>query len=434
MYLYEHYRLVVGNFVRAGLPALFVSLLVQPVFAQSESSRNELLFGLDVNYVDASGHPSWAEGSAGKLLYDSDHDGLMLSRSYIDLRSRLADTLNAHVVAELYTDDMGSTVDLTEAFLEWRPLTESANRYRLKLGAFYPRISLENSGPGWTSPYSISPSAINTWVGEELRSVGAEASVSRRPESLGGAHTFSLQAAVFYGNDPAGGLISWKGWSIHDRQSRFGDKVPLPPVPLIQPGNWFDGQDPFITPLLEIDDRSGYYLNGEWRFGKHVMLRAMHYNNRADPQGYENRQFGWRTAFDHVGLQATLPGDIGLLAQWMDGYTVWGRYTNGVYSVDVEFESNYVLLTRAFERHRLTARYDHFEMSENDRIPMDENSEHGHAWTLAYQFEASSRLQLAAEWLEIFTDRPAWAYFDLAQRKTERQLQLSLRLRFGLPR
>ncbi len=412
---------------------VFAALFAQSANADSAPSRSSVLWGVDFNYTDASGHPSWTNGSAGKLLYDSDNDGLSLGSSFVDITTRLADTLDAHIVAELYDDDMGSIIDLTEAYLEWRPLTQTANRYRVKLGAFYPRISLENSAAGWRTPYSINPSAINTWVGEELRSVGAEASVSRRLLAFGGAHTLSLQAALFYGNDPAGGLMSWKGWSVHDRQTRFGDEVPLPPVPMIQPGNWFDGQDPFITPLLEIDNSSGYYINGEWRIGNRLMLRAMHYNNRADPLGYKNRQFSWRTDFNHVGLKLTLPGDIGLLTQWMDGSTVWGRLTNGVYSVDVKFESNYLLLTKLFERHRVTVRYDHFEVTENDQTPLDENSENGHAWTLAYHYDASSKVQLAAEWLEIFTDRPAWAYFDLAERKTERQLQLSVRLRFGEP-
>ncbi len=415
--------------------ALVLAALLTPMaHANSEPSRSTVQWGVDIKFTDASGHPSWTNGSAGKLLFDTDNDGLSLGYSFADISTRLTDTLDAHIVAELIDDDMGAVVDLTEAYLEWRPLTQSATRYRVKLGAFYPRISLENTDPGWRSPYSINPSAINTWVGEELRTVGAEVSVSRRALALlGGAHTFSLQAAVFYGNDPAGGLLSWKGWSVHNRQTRFGDEVPLPPVPLIQPGNWWDGQDPFITPLLEIDNRSGYYLNGEWRIGNRFLLRAMHYNNRGDPEGYKNRQFGWRTDFDHVGLKLTLPGDVGLSAQWMNGATVWGWVTNGVHSVDLGFESHYLLLTKTHERHRVTVRYDHFEVSDNDQNPLDDNSENGHAWTFAYQFQSSARVQLAAEWLEIFTNRPAWAYFGLAERKTERQLQLSLRLRFGQP-
>lgn len=401
------------------------------VRAQESPVTSHFDIGVDVSFVSASGHPSWLEGSGGKLRYDENTDGLRLTRAYFEYQALLTDTIKAHVMSETYDDDFGPVIDLTEAYLEWRPVPSSPTRYRLKAGAFYPRISFENVGPGWGSPYSISPSAINTWVGEELRSVGLELTVSRRLQSLGGAHTVSLTAAVYGGNDPAGGLIAWKGWSIHDRQSRFNDEVPLPPVPRIQPGEWWDEQDPFITPLLEIDEEPGYYINAEWQYGNKLTVRAMHYDNRADPQGIEDNQFAWWTKFDHIGLQTTLPGDIGLLAQWMSGWTAWGRYRNGVYSVDVDFISNYVLLTRAFDRHRVTARYDHFEMTEADQTPLDENSENGHAWTLSYQYAASDNVTFAAEWLEIFTDRPAFEYYGLERRKTETQVQLALRLRFG---
>ena len=44
----------------------------------------------------------------------------------------------------------------------------------MKAGAFFPTISLENDDIGWTSPYTLSASAINTWIGEELRTIGTE--------------------------------------------------------------------------------------------------------------------------------------------------------------------------------------------------------------------------------------------------------------------
>ena len=40
-------------------------------------------------------------------------------------------------------------------------------------------------------------------------------------------------------------------------------------------------------------------------------------------------------------------------------------------------------------------------------------------------------MTFAAEWLEITSERPAWAYFGLAKEKTERQLQLTVRLGFS---
>jgi hypothetical protein len=416
--------------LRGGMQLLLAGVMASTAIAQTEPANYRLGAGIDLSYIDASGHPSWLEGSAGKLRYDSDNDGLVLSRGYVDYDYRIADTLTASVNAELYLEDFSSALDLTEAYLVWRPVPRSANRYRLKLGAFYPRVSLENSDSGWSSPYTLSSSAINTWVGEELRSYGAEFAISRRPASLGGSHTFSLHASMFYNNDTAGGLIAWKGWSLHDRQSRLGDEVPLPPIPLIQPGMWWDRQDPFITPILEIDDTYGYYIDGEWSINDRFLVRATHYDNRTDPFGYEDGQFAWETAFDQLGVKATLPGDIGLIAQWMDGYTVWGRLTNGIHAVDNAFESQFVLLTRSFEQHRLSLRYDHFEITEKDQVPLDENAENGHAWTVSYRYDLNEHFTLAAEWLEITSNRPAWAYFDLAEKKSERQLQLTFRMRF----
>jgi len=69
-------------------------------------------------------------------------------------------------------------------FTEWRPVPKSATRYRLKLGAFYPNISLEKVDPAWSSPYTQNFSAINTWIAEEIRTFGAELSMSRRPVSF----------------------------------------------------------------------------------------------------------------------------------------------------------------------------------------------------------------------------------------------------------
>ena len=91
----------------------------------------------------------------------------------------------------------------------------------------------------------------------------------------------------------------------------------------------------------------------------------------------------------------------------------------------------FILLTKALDRHRISARYDDFEITEDDQVPLDENRERGHAWTLAYRFQATEKMGLAVEWLQIHTNRPAWAYNDLATSRTEKQLQASLQLRFG---
>lgn len=396
--------------------------------AQEAPSRHQFAFGIDAGYLYMDGLESWTEGFVGKLRYQE--DGVILSGAFMDYRGRWADTLRAHIVLEAYDDDLGTTANFTQAYLEWRPVPSSANRYRVKLGAFYPRISLENVNAGWRSPYTLNSSAINTWVAEELRTIGAEVTVSRRPISLGGAHTFSLSAAAFVANDPAGSLLAWKGWSVHDRQTRFSDKLPLPPLPQIQPGMMFESQAPWVEPFLELDDTAGFYVNTDWRYGRKFMLRLMYYDNRADPLALEKGQYGWGTEFWHLGLQATLPGDIGFIVQAMTGSTVMGPVMNGAHVVDVEYESQFGLLSREFGRHRLSVRYDHFLATENDETPLDDNTEDGHAWTLAYRFNVFEHVSLAAEWLSIKTHRNSWDYYDIATTATETQTQLMLHVRF----
>jgi hypothetical protein len=384
--------------------------------------------GVDLSFIGVSGHPSWTEGFVGKLRYSENDSRLKISRAYLDVNARLADTLSATVVMEAYTDDLGFAADFTEAYLSWRPVPSSANRYRLKVGAFYPRISLENTSPGWSSPYTLNSSAINTWVAEELRSFGAELSWSRR---LQNRHTISAQGSVFYNNDPAGSLLAWKGWSIHDRQTRFNDKLPLPPLPQIQPGGMFAAQDPYVAPFREIDSKAGYYVNVEYLVDGAFQARAMHYDNRADPTLIEDGQYGWTTRFNHVGFQATLPADFGLIGQWMDGTTVMGPATDGIHPVDVEYTSYFGLLTRGFGNHRVSARYDNFAVSQNDSTPEDNNPENGLAWTLGYRYSASESVEYAVEWLSITTHRCANVYYGLEEKVTEQQFQLTARFMFG---
>jgi hypothetical protein len=413
-------RVLTGAFLLAVMPG--------SASAVEFAAGHEATFGIEAGYLSMSGQASWTEGSVGKLRYRD--DGLVLNRAFMDYKGRPADTLDVHIVFEAYDDDPGDAIGLTQAYVEWRPLPKSGTRYRLKVGAFYPRISLENVDAGWSNRYTLNSSAINTWVAEELRSTGAELTVSRRPERLGGIHTFSINVAAFVANDPAGSLLAWKGWSVHDRQSRFGDDLPLPPLPQIQPGMMFDRQDPYVEPFQEIDDKLGYYLNAEWQIGNRLQLRAMHFDNRAEPTAITGGQYGWTTSFDHAGLQATLAGDIGLIVQWMDGSTAMGPVINGAHAVDVGYDSYFALLTRVFGRHRISARYDHFDVSDNDSTPQDDNSEAGHAWTLNYQYRYSDAMTIAAEHLSIRTDHFGWTWYGLPPTATERQYQLTFRARF----
>jgi hypothetical protein len=355
---------------------------------------------------------------------------------FAQYRGRIAPTWIATVIGD-YLDDASPGVDLSEAFVDWRPIPKSANQQQLRLGAFYPPLSLENGNLGWHSPFTYSYSAINTWLGEEIRPIGAEWSLRRRLGFAGSPHELRAYASAFYGNDPAGTLLYWRGWSLHDRQTRLGDRLPLPPRPTWDRFGTIVGySEQSVEPFNEIDHEPGAYAGLEWRYGKRVLVQVARYDNRADPRSFADGQWSWDTAFNHVGVQASLAADVGLVAQWMQGATYWmeGGRPNGTLSpvaalVEDAFGSRFLMLTRRIRgAHRLSLRYDAFEMFREASSPR-EYADDGHAWTLAYRYERSQQLGVGVEWLETTSHRDLWSFYTPMTNATERQLRLQLTYR-----
>ena len=408
-----------------------------PAFGADFGERHTWTIDVDLGVPSTSSDLGpWTTGELGKLRFDAS-DGLGGHRVMADYRGHMTQTLWVRAVLD-YVDDASPGVDFTEAYLDWRPLPKSANHHQVRFGAFYPPLSLENGDSGWASPFTTSFSAINTWLGEEIRPVGIEWSLRRRLGFAGSPHELRTFAAAFYGNDPAGTLLFWRGWSLHDRQTRLDDRLEIPPVPVFGPGGVIVGlRDQALEPFEEIDDEPGFYTGVEWRFARRALLQLASYDNRADPWSFRDGQWGWRTEFSQLAAQIDLPGGIGLVSQWMTGEAYWliattptGSTTPATRLVREEFESRFLLLTKQISPlHRLSARYDTFEMTRAASLDIDR----GHAWTWAYHYQPTPKLGLALEWLAIDSRRDMhWGYFyGLPAQATERQwrLQLSYRLR-----
>ena len=195
-------------------------------------------------------------------------------------------TLSATVIAD-YQSDASPGLDVTEAYMDWRPIPKSENQQQIRFGAFYPPLSRENADLGWQSPFTYSYSAINTWLGEEVRPIGVEWSLHRRLGFAGSPHELRAFASAFYGNDPAGTLLFWRGWSLHDRQTRLGDTLPMPPSPIFDFTGSVVGHAPqSVQPIDEIDHRPGAYAGVEWSYARRVLVQLARYDNRADPYAY----------------------------------------------------------------------------------------------------------------------------------------------------
>jgi hypothetical protein len=390
--------------------------------SSAQDDRHEFTLQFDVRFVATDVERSFTDGGLGLGRFDQTHEDLQLGRAFLDYRGRLTETLDLEVTLDAYGDADKNPLDLSEAFLEWRPYPSSAWRWRARLGAFYPPVSLENRGPGWQSVYSISPSAINTWIGEEIRTVGTEVSATWLGARMGKAVDVSLIAAVYGWNDPMGVVIFQRGWAIHDRQTALFGQLPK----MFPRGTTRNGLELFH----EIDNRAGYYAGLQVTWPERLVFRALHYDNRGDPgasNGYEN---AWLSRFDSAGLRLEWPIDWTLIVQWMGGDTAVGPSTDGRGLMILDYDSYFVLLSREFGRHRVTLRYDDLYTETVRGAQLFDSYQDAEGLLLAYMFDYDERWQLAVEALQVRGVLEQREEIGLDEHLRERTLQVALRYSF----
>lgn len=369
------------------------ALAIGCLVAAAVAHAGDFEIALDVRAVSSDGRQSFLEDGQGKLRYDEDHQGVQLGRLRAAWDQPLGDVFAVHAEASAWNDDDKNPIDLTEAFIEYRPYPSAGFRSRARLGAFYPPMSLESRALGWETPYTITPSAISTWLGEEVRTVGLEGQVDWLGTRLGHDFDFQLTGAVFGWNDPAGTQLSVHGFAFHDRQTTLFGRVGA-----YQSNAGYAKKELFC----EMDDRPGYYVGAQARYLDRAILNVLHYDNRADPTVYESeiRDFAWLTKFDAAALRLESGSGWTALVQALDGDTY---ISPGGHLLEWEYDSQSALLAKRFGAHMLAARYDAFEVTfMND--PAAPGSEDGHAWTFAYSWDRGDHWRFAAEWLRVTSD------------------------------
>ncbi|MGE0407792.1 MAG: hypothetical protein AB7P23_00865 [Amphiplicatus sp.] len=389
-----------------------------PAVAQSFSAH-----GLaQARLVAPSGERSYLDGGFGKLRYGEpgarDIDA-QASDLFLEGRAQLTPALFATATLK-HDPEQIEAVDIVEGYLRYRPASSNPLRWAVKAGAFFPPISFENDGLGWVSAYSLTPSAINAWVGEELRAIGAETALEWRMT----ARTVSLAGAVYGWNDPTGVLLADRGWALTDRVTGLLDRVRLPDafaamrrvaVPLTE------------TEFLEMDGRPGWYAALEWEERDGPIFRAMRYDNNADPAAREKGQIAWRTAFWSAGASIPL-GSWTVIAQAMTGMTEIEPAPNFVMTTD--FDAAFALLSRDIGDFRVTGRVDAFRTRETATPAVPRRREDGKAGLIALSWFASEHLRLTGEALFVTSTRPERVNDGENPKADETQFQASLQLSF----
>jgi hypothetical protein len=413
--------------MRALLPAaraaaITLALAGAPLPAPA-ADRFELQGQFDLRAVHADGAASFIYGGSGRLRFDPDHDGLRIGQLLLSGRYRLSDAWTFNAVGVSYGDPDKHPVDLTEMWFEARPFPHGPVRFKWRVGAFHLPASLENRAIGWTTPYSISASAINTWIGEELRVIGTEMEARWKGASRGYFGEVAVTVGVYGWNDPAGDLIAGRGWSMTDRQSTLFGGLGRP-------------RESFYR---EIDGRPGYYAGLSWRHHDGVEVRLLRYDNRGDPGATSTDDAAWRTQFTSAGVRWEPGRRWTAIVQTLQGQTYVGPDGDPEYQFAASFRSWFALVSRQWGAGRLTARYDHFSM--HQRTP-DEGeyalrppaNDDGHGVTLAYLYDFNSSWQVVGEWQQVRSAFPPRAVFREPVGISETQIQLSARYRFTLQR
>lgn len=388
-----------------GAHAVVVFLLLgaavpSPVRAQYEveqESRVWLRGVLDLRAARGAQVPSWTESGPGKTRYGGEvtESGFErktryeLSQLAIELGAALPWDIRAQAQLNLQSDLADDDEPwLVEAFLrkEWGA---DERGWGLQTGLMNMPFSLEHVGPAWAPEYSISASALDSWLWEEISLAGVEGEWWRVTSS--GLRIGAIVGAGF-GPDQLGRLVALRGWAMGDGLSGINADLPLPSGVRTE---IFDERDdkPAAYTWLSLGDEQ-----------ERATVRLGYFDNFGD----QSAPGVWDTRFATIGATLHPHSHFDFVAQYLRGEARVRDTTN-----DSSLRAYYALVSYHHRRHRASFRYDSFRV--NDMDGGNPTQEKGQAWTLAYFLQMGLRHRLGAEYIWLDSRRPGSAVPEPSQ-------------------
>jgi hypothetical protein len=406
--------------------AVLLSLLIAtPLVAQSPFRLTGVISG---RAVYATGQPSWLNGGFGRLDTGASapHENHSDILANIQLGADWTPTqwFDMHVsgVARRDADGArGKRAGLVEGYLDLR-----AGEVQLRAGEFFLPTSRENKEELWTSPYTMTLSAWNSWIAQEVRPIGLDLEWKH----LGASTVTTIAGTAFKGNDSMGSLLAWRGWSVGNRLSVHNEVLPLPPLFSLRDPKMFGANqrsDGTLAIGRDLDGRIGYSARVRVSLPERAMLQFARLDNRGDRRLHRG-EYSWVTTFN------VLSGEIGnrdatiVAAEYGWGNTGMGFAPDA--RVQMTFTAGYVLLSRKVSRMRYSARFDTFATDDRDHSIAETNTEHGRSWTLAAFYEANEHLRTGLELVNVTGGRRAAEESGVDPNMDARTLMAEVRYRF----
>jgi len=400
-----------------------VALACLPGSAAAQAIDLQLDGFVDARLVDTSGQRTSVQGGLGKLQWNGDGQDFRAVPEFDEavLAGSIGLTPELRGVAVARWDpNLRTQLDLLEGYFRWRPVSTGPWRWSVKAGAFFPPVSLENQGIGWTSPWTLTPSAIDSWVGDELRTLGGEATLEWRD----GIDDIQLSGAAYGWDDPAGVQLAHRGWVFDDQPAGlFSDYR----VTDLNAARAHQPVPAYAEMFHEIDSQPGWYANLAWSRAGLGRVQLMRYDNNASTHIENNEQYPWRTDFWSLGASTEF-GEFTLLAQGMIGETLVTPDPAPASTTD--FHAVYALLGWERDEWRVAVRLDQFGTRARYPGAGPDLGEHGWSPLTALTWKPLDWLRLTGEALVVESWRVERLSEGLPPRAVETQLQLGARVFF----
>ena len=369
----------------------------------------------DLRAVAPTDQTSWLKGGLGKFRYGNSQN--VGGEGVLQADYQFGGVFQAVSVVRAEPETRGG-LDVLETYLRYDDGDDGAFTWSAKAGAFFPTISLENDDIGWTSPYTLTPSAINSWIGDELRTIGSEGTL-RWKSDLG---TLSLIGALMCCNEEAGVLIADRGWSMEDRPTGLFERVRLPATTL----TLFHAPQYARTGMFdEIDGQVGWYAGASWQVPEIGKISVIRYDNEGDPTAKSLRDSGWDTRFWNFGARSAI-GPLVLIAQAMRGSTT---VAGPGFVADTKFQSAFALASYDRNDWRFSLREDVFA-TRRDGATTNTWSEDGNATTGSISWSAYDWLRLTGEVIKMNSRRGEYVPAGLGLNRGDTQVQFDSRFFF----
>ncbi|GIL38407.1 hypothetical protein [Roseiterribacter gracilis] len=406
------------------------ALIGLALLAAAQSARAERLADwlridgyADLRVIQTDDERTSREGGTGRLRYGGDANG---ARSLVRAEAGFVPVIQFS--GEL--DAVGTFVldggqpayfGLAEGYVRWKPAPTSDWRFTVRAGFLIPPFSLSNDGIAWTSRTTLTWSAIDTWLGEEVRALGVEPKVEYWFDER---DHIDVVAGLFTDNDISGTILAQRGWMLHDQLAVTTTRLKGPTAY----DNIAVRRQTITRPFVELDDRPGWYgLVTAARDGVGKIAFG-HYDNLADPRAAGTDVAGWRTHFNTLGVQYDLPDlHTVLTAQGMKGYTALRIFS----PISTVFESVYGSVSHDLAReHKVTARWDWFRTVSNSLPTSLYRGEIGQAATAAYIWRPATSWRFTVEAVHVRSARALRTPAYQSYITNETQLQAGVRFFF----